>query len=388
MGPKIRHCLSICLYFIWFADIAYAQSTAAPECGFDRNMVHDEVIYTKVSQNNHRDVFHFRSTLTIPVVFHIVTDDPGRISDEMIHRQLSYLNRDFQGMNRDREKVPEIFKERAGSSSIRFCLAGEDFYGTPTLAVQRVKTTVPDIGIRKELYHTVRGGSDAWNTSRYLNIWIADTGSGISGLGSAPGQRNMDEDGVIIHPDLFDRSGPSRTLTHEVGHYLGLFHMWNADGSCVDMDFVEDTPVQAYPYYDCPRGERVTCGSPDMYMNFMDYTDPECQFFFTKGQVIRMEQILVEYRPQLLMTATNCEVRKDDPDYIIYPNPVTDGHLNIRFQDETSLYIDIRIFDITGQQVYEQQAWAIGETTLQTGLLQVGVYIILINGAVRRFVVL
>lgn len=193
---------------------------------------------------------------------------------------------------------------------------------------------------------------------------------------------------MVVHPDLFDVPGPSRTLTHEVGHYLGLFHMWNVDGSCEDLDFVEDTPVQAYPYYDCPGGERVTCGSPDMYMNFMDYTDPMCMYFFTTGQIQRMERILMEFRPGLLRTPSNCTPRDVLSDIMVFPNPVDNGRLNIRFDDEDALLLKIYIHDITGKLIYRQQTWAIGELVVQTGKWPPGVYILSVNGVGMRFTVL
>lgn len=110
--------------------------------------------------------------MIIPVVFHIIlTDNPEWISDEMILRQLDHLNHDFQGRNPDRSNVPGKFQRLVGQSSIRFCLASEDPFGNPAIGIERIATPVEQIGISNELYHTSKGGSDAWDTNRYLNIW-------------------------------------------------------------------------------------------------------------------------------------------------------------------------------------------------------------------------
>lgn len=115
-------------------------------------------------------------------------------------------------------------------------------------------------------------------------------------------------DGCVIHYETFGRtpdnpfttlwsssSNPfnlGRTATHEVGHWLNLFHIWGKFMSgvlvCTDGDQVGDTPNQAVPYSGCPSHPQTSCLSKDMFMNYMDFTDDVCMNLFTKGQRDRM----------------------------------------------------------------------------------------------------
>ena len=86
-----------------------------------------------------------------------------------------------------------------------------------------------------------------------------------------------------------------------MGHFFGLQHIWgnDTDVNCDDTDFIDDTPNAAGPYYGCPTGEHESCGSPDMYQNFMDFTDDRCLAAFTHGQVLFMQAVLDTYYPGL-----------------------------------------------------------------------------------------
>jgi len=111
-------------------------------------------------------------------------------------------------------------------------------------------------------------------------------------------------------------------------------------------------------------------------------------YFFTTGQIQRMERILMEFRPGLLRTPSNCTPRDVLSDIMVFPNPVDNGRLNIRFDDEDALLLKIYIHDITGKLIYRQQTWAIGELVVQTGKWPPGVYILSVNGVGMRFTVL
>ncbi|WP_372793718.1 M43 family zinc metalloprotease, partial [Lutibacter sp.] len=84
--------------------------------------------------------------------------------------------------------------------------------------------------------------------------------------------------------------GHGRTATHEIGHWLNLRHIWG-DGRCRQDDFVTDTPSSDGPNYGCPSYPTVNCQSNDMTMNYMDYTDDNCMYMFSKGQNDRMRTI-------------------------------------------------------------------------------------------------
>jgi len=127
--------------------------------------------------------------------------------------------------------------------------------------------------------------------SGYLNFFI-QSGTGVLGYAPLGGAGNGD--GVVIDATAFGLGGGcgsvrpeapytlGRTSTHEVGHYLNLDHIWG-DG-CGQDDGVADTPNSDQEYYDCPSIGENTCGSVDMHMNYMDYTNDACMYMFSAGQ--------------------------------------------------------------------------------------------------------
>ena len=131
------------------------------------------------------------------------------------------------------------------------------------------------------------------NPAQYLNIWVCDISRGILGYAQFPGG-NSATDGVVIGGDYFGLTsgayGLGRTATHEIGHYLNLRHIWG-DGGCSQDDFVYDTPISDRSNGGCPQYPTVHCNTPDMTMNYMDYTYDECMYMFTNGQRNRMRAI-------------------------------------------------------------------------------------------------
>ena len=110
-------------------------------------------------------------------------------------------------------------------------------------------------------------------------------------------------DGVVILHSAFGTTGTAaapfdkgRSATHEIGHWLNLFHIWGDDGTgCGGSDEVADTPNAAGPNFGCPVLPHVTCGNGpngDMFMNYMDYSDDDSMFMFSPGQVARMHTTL------------------------------------------------------------------------------------------------
>ena len=114
------------------------------------------------------------------------------------------------------------------------------------------------------------------------------------GWAQFPGSGNAQTDGIVIDYERFGTIGTvsqpyhkGRTTTHEVGHYLGLHHIWG-DTICGD-DSVSDTPEQEQANFGCNIHPKPSCtNNGDMFMNFMDYVDDKSMVMFTKGQKERM----------------------------------------------------------------------------------------------------
>lgn len=236
------------------------------------------------------------ATVNIPVVVHVVYNTSAQnISDAQIISQIDVLNEDFRKMNADKVKVPSAFTSVAADCNISFCLAKKDPNGNSTTGIIRKSTTTTAFTDDKVKSSTT-GGSTAWNTSKYLNIWVCNLGGGLLGYAQFPGGP-ASTDGVVMLYTAFGRVGnvnapynKGRTGTHEVGHWLNLRHIWG-DASC-GSDLVNDTPTQQTSNYGCPVYPKATCSNNgDMSMNYMDYVDDACMYMFTTGQASRMNAL-------------------------------------------------------------------------------------------------
>ena len=254
--------------------------------------------------------------VTIPVVVHVIYRNATQnISQAQIESQIDVLNEDFSHTNPDAANTPNAFKPLAGDMQIRFELAKRDPNGDPTTGITRTQTTSNTFGLDDAMKFSARGGQDAWDRDKYLNIWVCNIGGGILGYAQFPGSGPKRTDGVVIGYNYFGRTGTlspgynkGRTSTHEVGHWLGLYHIWGDEPGCSNDDKVADTPLQKGENYGCPSFPQTTgpggacaAGSPgSMFMNYMDYVDDACMNMFSKGQVTRAQNILQTLRPTIL----------------------------------------------------------------------------------------
>ncbi len=255
-----------------------------------------------------------KEILTIPVVVHVInySPDPFTISDQKIRSQIEVLNLDFRKKNPDHLNTPAEFFNLVADVGIEFSLATIDPNGNATTGIIRTESNLTGIDGQDltgttaiedlRLYFTEKGGQDAWPSDKYLNIWIADYSNRLGEL-TLPGYANPPGsdpriDGVVIEPRVFGTLEPlalnheyGRTATHEIGHWLNLRHIYAGEKNCNSSDLVEDTPTQYGSYTGHPTHPQESCGSHDMFMNFMDYVADDAMYMFTTGQKERMHAL-------------------------------------------------------------------------------------------------
>ncbi len=246
------------------------------------------------------------TTYIIPIVFHILYDpstgsDAHNISDAQIYSAMNILNQDYAKLNPDTTQICCGFLSRAANVHVQFQLATKDPFGNCTNGIDRITTQRSTLAQNYSKLHP-------WFRDHYLNVWVANSiGSvadfGVSGYAMFPPDV-QDDNGALIDGIMMlntycgdiGTSGPgsSRTLTHEIGHYLNLQHVWGngpVATSCGD-DGVADTPITK-GYQFCPTPAQSMVCNPDSFENYQNYMDYSfCEHMFTKGQRDRMRATL------------------------------------------------------------------------------------------------
>lgn len=245
-------------------------------------------------------------TTMIPVVVHVVYRNlTENVSVEQVASQIDALNADFGRRNPDLTSVPAVWRDVMGDARVQFKLADRDPEGAATRGITRTSTQVLAFRDDDAVKFAASGGANAWPADRYLNIWVGHL-EDLLGYAQFPGGPPQ-TDGVVIDYRAFGTSGSAeppfnlgRTATHEVGHWLNLFHIWGDDGmGCAGTDQVDDTPNQAGSNSGVPTFPKVSCNNAphgDMFVNFMDYVDDRGMVMFTVGQTERMHSALDEVR--------------------------------------------------------------------------------------------
>lgn len=360
----------------------------------------------------------------IPVVVHVLYNTPAEnLSDAVVQSQIAKLNEDYRRQNADAAQTRDVFLDRVADTRIEFYLAYLDPNGNQTNGITHTETTqasfspfgdigsaLEDLGLTPEqiqclmeavstgdinsalacgvslevllqlveiftsggggnmdaMKDPATGGVAAWDTDRYLNIWVCDLNGENPAVGlllgfayppadlpnwPAGSNGTAATDGVVIDYLSFGNNTPNttplqpfaddgRTAVHEVGHYLGLRHIWG-DGDCTQDDGIDDTP-DADAQTDATAGcdpSQNTCTEatdpqlPDMYENYMDYSSDECQNLFTRQQADLMRSVLTGPRAGLLWQNTvGIESPAIDmPQVSAQPNP-TQGTLRVSWK--------------------------------------------------------
>ena len=240
----------------------------------------------------------------IPVVVHVIHDMGNEnISDASIKNAIDILNANINGQAANfLSQTPDVFAAVRGDAKIEFRLAKLDPLGNPTTGINRVRSTLTH---EPEPGNAVKALS-YWNSFEYFNIWTVkkfapqDDGNILLGYAQFPNTNLMSTDGVVL---LASQMASGGTLTHEVGHWLGLRHTWG-DATCGD-DGVKDTPPARDPNYGInlshfpyhvglapPPGITGAWGclgdslnwAGEMFVNYMDYSNDAATTMFTIGQ--------------------------------------------------------------------------------------------------------
>ena len=367
---------------LWIAFLILANHSFGQSCGFDALLKnHPELnnaFNASFLKKNKTEQEIPSITHIIPVVFHILYDDENKnLLDSVIFNQLEILNKIYSECD---APIRPVFEAVAACPKIKFQLAKTTPEGQLTNGINRVQTD------EKIFYHSDAifqfdnpkyeefGGTSAWNTDQYLNIWICNLRP-LSGVGGLLGYAfppvespfwnrifyvSKERQGVVMHYQAIGNNNPvgnanwAHILAHEIGHYLGLKHPWGDEENRCDLnDFIEDTPPCKNASNFC-NFSKNTCDEglldkPDMIENIMDYSPARCLTHFTQGQVNRMRANLVQYRPYVYETFL------EDSTYTglyVWPNP-NNGKFSMALgQSKGESDRTVVIFDSQGKQIW------------------------------------
>ncbi len=338
--------------------------------------------------------------ITVPVVIHVLyNDNTQNISDAQVLSQIESLNKDYRKLN-NVQNIPAAFAPLSADVKIQFCIAKTDPQGKQTSGIIRKHTNTANWLANDEMKFSVSGGDNAWDSKKYLNIWVCNLFGRSLGYSSLPGSP-ADKDGVVIQYDVFGTTGKlrppfdkGRTATHEIGHWLGLLHLWG-DALCGD-DKIDDTPPQRSYNNGCPSFPHTsTCSinaNGDMFMNFMDFTDDACMSMFTNGQRNKMRSMfaLGNYRNSFLNSSVCNQPAPQESllakeaitatinNIVLYPNPAKD-FVNIEAGNKSSLSgKTLVIYNMLGIEMKKQTLTATKNTVLIDNLSS-GMYMVKIG---------
>jgi len=373
--------------------------------------------FTRIS--NRRDFAYTYDTIfEIKVVFHILYNNSiENIPDSTIYSQMQVMNEDFNRLNPDTSKTRSEFLSVAGKLNVRFVLADTDPNGMPTNGIIRKFTNITSFSetnnasYDSRMKYDIQGGNNAWNTDKYLNIWICDmyppnSSSFTAGYATPPqdaehwNATNLNfpksEQGVAIHYYTIGRYnsaatannafGLGRTLVHELGHYFGLFHIWGLNNNSCDKnidDFIEDTPNTRFQASRCNYNNTCNDGVgdlPDPIENYMDYSYGSCQNMFTKQQAALMKYNIHNYRKSIYKPIVTKDSYETKDPLVIIPSILSNPSriINVVANQYSKTEFEVSIIDAIGRRVLNDIQFQLNNPTLiaETENLQDGQYFV------------
>ena len=326
--------------------------------------------------------------IKIPVVVHVVYKTAAQnVPDSNIISQIAVLNECFRKLNSNFVNTRSIFDSIGTDVEIEFCLADKDPMGNSTTGI--IRKSAPTSAAFDPLtgFDNVKkpsmGGDTLWPPSQYLNIWTCDMSvfsfEVVLGYAQFPGMAQQ-TDGVVIQHNYFGRNAKpkflGKTTVHEVGHWLGMRHIWADDapglsqpGTCDSTDFVGDTPnckSQSASNCDtvinsCSNEDSYwgTIDPPDMVENYMDYSKDSCMTMFSKGQKVRMYSFLNTNPDRIAIKTSTAgcnnyasvsELKNFENHVNIYPNPAT-SQVKISLSNISNSDFDYEMYNATGQRI-------------------------------------
>ncbi len=317
----------------------------------------------------------------IPVIVHVIHNGEAigtnsNISDAQIQSQIVALNKDFTKTNSDWSNTPAVWTSRVADCQINFFLTTLDQFGSPmpTPGIERInRTTMGWVAAPySETYvsQTIKPNS-IWNPKLFLNIWVCNLGGVLLGYATFPPNSTLTglfgpfgtsiTDGVVVKYNCFGTTGNllngqdlGRTTTHEIGHYLGIRHVWG-DDTCAS-DYCNDTPTQFQENFGSPNFPSVSncpgnAPNGDMFMNYMDYCDDNVAVMFTNNQKTRMHTALTKSPYRYLLIASTEEQVNIEKTLSIYPNP-SNGLVNLNIELFNKSSMEVKVYDILGNTFY------------------------------------